>query len=280
MKDSAMPKRRILLLLLLLVAIITDPVWSSDGGGRNLFLSVDVGKVLEGRAPVEKVTLLSGEEISLQWFFTGRRKESDICEIDLYRVLSSTVAPLEKAVPIEDPVPVNGGNAAVSGYQLILPESEAPQTFLVKLWIKRDGKKTAAHILVIHLQPERTLEDIFGGVTIRIMGDVSPSLQIVLDETDSNGDNISALAVTEAADSELVFTSVSGREKLSDYLKSNEKSSYSVVSVSLPLQEEALPTQIHHSKDGAVLVIDESRLKSASESGEFWSLVRDLLRNH
>jgi len=113
--------------------------------------------------------LFAGATHRLEWILRSEAEHAGTLRLSLYRVLSSTVVPIEENAAITGEITLEPGAPLVVGYDFAVPEAGAQTTYLAKLAIERGEQATViATRRLVALPPDFLSQ--FRGFEIRVCG--------------------------------------------------------------------------------------------------------------
>jgi len=104
-------------------------------------LVLDTPETKEG-VPSSHSTVFSGLPHRFEWGFRSETEQSGSPRLSLYRILSSTVVPIEENLILAPSIDLRPGEISVVGYQFDVPEASSEVRYLAKLWFEIKGNAT------------------------------------------------------------------------------------------------------------------------------------------
>lgn len=143
-------RHRILFLGVLMV-VGTVQLEADEKPARDILIVATPKAEKENPSPPFVAFGFHGERISLVWVFPNIDESEIEYRLDLFRLLTTTAVPLvQNEAPSKVEEIGERGEIQIE-YDFALPESSAvSQTFLVKVWRKREGKQEAVSLVFLH----------------------------------------------------------------------------------------------------------------------------------
>jgi len=104
----------------------------------------------KGGVPSSHSTVFSGQPHRFEWGFRSETEQSGSPRLSLYRILSSTVVPIEENLILAPSIDLRPGEISAIGYQFDVPESSSEVHYLAKLWfeIKGNARLVGTHTIL------------------------------------------------------------------------------------------------------------------------------------
>lgn len=148
------------------------PAWESLAQAKALpaverLLPAARGSGPEG--PPQTVSTFAGREYRCRWLIREPAEKPLKIQLDLFQMLASTVAPIEKDIVLAEKARAEPGQPLEVEWLFQIPESDRPLRYLLKLWIESGEEKKAAAILIVRAVPPGILSRLEGR-TISLFG--------------------------------------------------------------------------------------------------------------
>lgn len=123
----------------------------------------------KGGVPGSHSIVFSGQPHRFEWGVRSKTEQTGIPRLSLYRVLSSTVVPIEENLPLAPAIDLHPGEISVIGYQFDVPEASSEVHYLAKLWFDLKGSATLVGTKTILAIPKDLLSH-HRGVNLLLCG--------------------------------------------------------------------------------------------------------------
>ncbi len=176
---------------LVVAALAVVISWAGEGGGRATEPAVpeaDRHRAIEivitpGKepSPPRSLSVFTGSVADIRWIVREAGKAPFRLTVDVFQVLTSTLAPVETGVELGTGLSTEPSRPVEVEKSMTIPSSERPARFLLKLWLERDDRREALSIVIVDGTPPNVLDPV-RGKTIRVAGfDSRPSWMGILE---------------------------------------------------------------------------------------------------
>ncbi|MCB1093745.1 MAG: hypothetical protein KDL87_19550, partial [Verrucomicrobiae bacterium] len=115
--------------------------------------TIDIVADSSEKAVTTHFSAFNGSQTEIRWLVRDRGDSPLRLTADVYQIISTSVAAIEKEKEILSSPPPIKGTLLEARKTIALPESDRPIRLLVKLWIERNGKRTTLSQINIEGMP-------------------------------------------------------------------------------------------------------------------------------
>jgi hypothetical protein len=99
--------------------------------------------------PARGETAFAGQVMELHWVIEANTDVSGQARVSIFRVLASTVAPMEANLVVGDPLKLSNGAPQVISHEFVPPASDRPANYLLRLsFLSGDSEKVISNCFV------------------------------------------------------------------------------------------------------------------------------------
>lgn len=131
-------------------------------------LALDESEANDGVQNARSV-VFSGQPHRFEWGFRSEAIQNGKPRLSLYRILSSTVVPIEEEVILAPELHLQPGEISVVGYLFNVPDTSSEARYLAKLWFDIKGNATLVGTMTILAVPKDLLSK-HHGVNLLLCG--------------------------------------------------------------------------------------------------------------
>jgi hypothetical protein len=115
--------------------------------------TIDIVTDSSGKVVKTDFSAFNGSQTEIRWLVRDRGDSPLRLTVDVFQIISTAVATIEREQELLSSPPPIKGTLLEARKTIALPESDRPIRQLVKLWIERNGKRTALSLITIEGTP-------------------------------------------------------------------------------------------------------------------------------